>query len=130
MDAAITSGPVMTTIGVGAVFAALGLLIAVVAVTSRLINRRENGSGGRRDKDRTSRQETPAVQSGVAAGRVGREHAASDARDQHLRRLAIALAAYGLHLRRSIAVRKPGPISQWGAASRVAQRERSPGKTT
>jgi len=100
----------MTTIGVGAVFVALALLIAVVVLTSRFIDRRENG--GKQDSE----------QAGVDASDV------TEAPDGGAHLLRIALAAYGLHSFSGVAVRGPEPVSHWGTASRVAQLKRSPGK--
>jgi len=119
VDAAITTGPIMTTIGVGAVFVALGLLIAVVVITSHLIDRRENGDGTGDKGARSAGKHTSANKDAHTAG----------THTDHTQLLHIALAAYGLHRRNGVAVRGPQPLSQWATASRVAQRERFPGKT-
>ena len=120
----MTSGPVMTTIGIGAVFVALVLLIAVVVITSRLINRRENGGG----------RNSPQVVKGARCSGEGRGGGSKNASGSNARRpnrallLRIALAAYGLHRRNSVTVRAPESVSHWGTVSRVAQPGRFPGK--
>ena len=107
MDPTTTSGPVVAVLGIGTVFVALALLIAVVTLIARLIN----GPGASADK--------PAA----AAGSVVTPEAASRPGDEDAgpQLLLVALAAYGMHRSRRVSVRGPNPTSSWGRQGRSRQ---------
>lgn len=113
MIAAMTDGPAMSALGIGTVFVALSMLVAVVNLMARALR----GGGGRRSAGAASA-------SAAAEGRDGPQRqstASAGGSHEGADRLRAALAAYGLHRRRRVAVRGPETPSAWLLAGRVRQ---------
>jgi Na+-transporting methylmalonyl-CoA/oxaloacetate decarboxylase gamma subunit len=111
--AAMTNGPAMSALGVGTVFVALSMLVGVVNLTARILR------GGAR------RRSSSAVAATGATPHEDPQHRpktdVSSKHDVGIDRLRVALAAYGLHRRRRVAVRGPEAPSAWLLAGRVRQ---------
>ncbi len=103
------SGPIVSVIGIGTVFVALSLLVAVLSLLAKILNKQEAAeSDGRAEPGQAATEAAPA--------------AATD-QDELLR---VALAAYGLHQRYRHSVRGPAAPSAWALAGRARQVMRDP----
>lgn len=104
MDPAITSGLNMTVVGLTTVFAALGLLLAVVTVTSRILDRIDS-----------SPAEPVSTSGHDPADRKRRERADYEARAR------VAAAAYAFHCAHRVHIQWPASASPWLRAGRQEQ---------
>ncbi len=125
---ATQNGAVMTTIGVGSVFFALALLVAVINVVSGLLNRefRETSrsaaaASGSGNIAATAGTATAGAAATGAASPDRAETQAARSDDRHERHLRVALAAFAVHRERSVRVRTPEPVSAWGTGARLHQ---------
>jgi Na+-transporting methylmalonyl-CoA/oxaloacetate decarboxylase gamma subunit len=106
MDQAILSGPTMAVVGIGTVFVALAIIVAIVSLTARIL---------------TSADST-AIAVGDAVSATGDQ---VESRDND-RLQQVALAAYGFHLARRVSVRGHVASTPWLRAGRQAQVDRIP----
>jgi Na+-transporting methylmalonyl-CoA/oxaloacetate decarboxylase gamma subunit len=105
----------MAVVGITMVYFALTMLVAVLVVLSRMVDR---------GKEPRAKPTPPA-----AAPASPPETADSTVADGDARRLElVALAAYGVHLRRRVSVRKTVEPSPWSRAGRANQVMRFPGR--
>jgi len=98
----ILNGPTMAVVGIGTVFVALAILVAIVSMIARLL--------------------TPTETARAVPVTVDLElDAAADAVGESRRRRQVALAAYAFHLARRVSVRSQVASSPWLRAGRQAQ---------
>ena len=108
MDQAILSGPTIAVIGIGTVFVALSILVAVISVTARFLARRD----------------APAAPHAAPAGATVATRTTEDSTPDRDRLLSVALAAYAFHLDKRVIVRAHVASSPWLRAGRQAQVDR------
>ncbi|MFP6627203.1 MAG: OadG family protein [Deltaproteobacteria bacterium] len=106
MDPSATSGLNVTVVGMGVVFTALMMIVAVVSVMARLLGT-TNGAPG------PASAEVPQIPD-------QQDHSEGELRAR------VAAAVYAFHRRRSVAVRGPQPSSAWSRAGRGRQVMRFP----
>jgi sodium pump decarboxylase gamma subunit len=101
MDSAIFSGPNMAVVGIAMVFVALAILVAVVSVVASQVARLET----KKHRADGASKVAPTVRSD----------------DEEAALAQVAVAAYGYHLRRRVAVRRSVAPSPWLRAGRQQQ---------
>lgn len=92
----------MAVVGIGTVFVALAIIVAIISLIARMLGAAE----------------APAMPPVELVVGVDTQAARGDDSD---RRRRIAIAAYGFHLARRVAVRSNVPASPWLRAGRQAQ---------
>jgi Na+-transporting methylmalonyl-CoA/oxaloacetate decarboxylase gamma subunit len=106
----------LSAIGIFVVFSALTTLVLVLMVFSKLLaNVPDPGHGAK-----------PAAR--VKKPKPNKAGATATGKSQEDTLLAVALAAYGMHLGRRISVRSPQPSSSWLHSARAVQVHRFPTK--
>ena len=108
MDQAILSGPTMAVVGIGTVFVALAIIVAIVSLTARIL----------------ASPDTTAIAVSDAVGAASDQVESQDGE----RLQKVALAAYGFHLARRVSVRGHVASTPWLRAGRQAQVDRIPSR--
>jgi len=107
----------MTVVGITMVYFALTMLVAVLVVLARIVH----GADTAATKQRPTQPAVPSASTRDVSGTAG---AGREAQRLEL----VALAAYGMHLRRRVAVRGSVASSPWSRAGRARQVLRFPGR--